>query len=78
MGRTCGEPDEIKKNTHPKNTTALFREQVGRCPDMCPEAERYERIYSRAINWLETEELVPTSITSASFAFSHRIARQKA
>ena len=28
MGRTCGEPDEIKKNTHPKNITALFREQV--------------------------------------------------
>ena len=27
MGRTCGEPDEIKKNTHPKNITALFREQ---------------------------------------------------
>ena len=25
MGRTCGEPDEIKKNTHPKNFTALFR-----------------------------------------------------
>ena len=22
--RTCGAPDEIKKNTHPKNTTALF------------------------------------------------------
>ena len=28
MGRTCGEPDEIKKNTHPKSFTALFREQV--------------------------------------------------
>ena len=27
MRRTCGEPDEIKKNTHPKNFTALFREQ---------------------------------------------------
>jgi len=27
MGRTCGEPDEIKKNTHPKTFTALFREQ---------------------------------------------------
>ena len=27
--RTCGEPnDEIKKNTHPKNTTALFRDKV--------------------------------------------------
>ena len=25
MGRTCGEPDEIKKNTHPKYITALFR-----------------------------------------------------
>ena len=25
--RTCGEPDEIKKNTHPKNFTALFRVQ---------------------------------------------------
>ena len=25
MGRTCGEPDEIKKNTQPKYTTALFR-----------------------------------------------------
>ena len=24
---TCGEPDEIKKNIHPKNFTALFREQ---------------------------------------------------
>ena len=30
MGRTCGEPNEIKKNTHPKNITALFREQVRR------------------------------------------------
>ena len=28
MGRTCGEPDEIKKNTHPKKFTALFREQA--------------------------------------------------
>ena len=28
MGRTCGEPDEIKKNTHPKSFTALFREQA--------------------------------------------------
>ena len=28
MGRTCGEPDEIMKNTHPKNITALFREQA--------------------------------------------------
>ena len=27
--RTCGEPDEIKKNTHPKNITALIRDQVG-------------------------------------------------
>ena len=27
MGRTCGEPNEIKKNTHPKNITALFRDQ---------------------------------------------------
>ena len=26
--RTRGEPDEIKKNTHPKNITARFREQV--------------------------------------------------
>ena len=25
-GRTCGEPDEIKKNTHPKKFTALFRD----------------------------------------------------
>ena len=28
MGRTCGEPDEIKKNAHPKKFTALFREQA--------------------------------------------------
>ena len=28
MGCTCGEPDEIKKNTHPKNVTALFRDQA--------------------------------------------------
>ena len=28
MGRPCGEPGEIKKNTHPKYFTALFREQV--------------------------------------------------
>ena len=27
-GRTCGESDEIKKNTHPKHVTALFGEQV--------------------------------------------------
>ena len=26
--RACGEPDEIKKNTHPKYFTALFREQA--------------------------------------------------
>ena len=25
---TCGEPDEIKKNTHPKTFTALFRDRV--------------------------------------------------
>ena len=28
MGRSCGEPDEIKKNTHPKDFTALFRPQA--------------------------------------------------
>ena len=28
MGRTRGEPDEIKKNTHPKNITALSGDQV--------------------------------------------------
>ena len=28
MGRTCGEPDEIKKNTHPEKFTALFRERT--------------------------------------------------
>ena len=27
---TCGEPDEIKKNTHPKQITALFRAQTSR------------------------------------------------
>ena len=32
VGRTCGEPDEIKKNNHPKNFTALFGEQVFSCP----------------------------------------------
>ena len=31
MGRTCGEPDEIKKNTHPKFFTALFRERTPLC-----------------------------------------------
>ena len=25
---TCGEPNEIKKNTHPENITALSRDQV--------------------------------------------------
>ena len=25
--RTCGEPNEIKKHTHPNNVTALFGEQ---------------------------------------------------
>ena len=28
MGRTCGEPVEIKKNAHPTNFTALLREQA--------------------------------------------------
>ena len=28
MGRTCGEPDEIKKNTHPKNIIALFGDHL--------------------------------------------------
>ena len=28
MGRTCAGPNEIKKNTHPKNITTLFREQA--------------------------------------------------
>ena len=28
MGRTCGEPNEIKINTHPKTFTALFRERT--------------------------------------------------
>ena len=27
MGCTCGEPGDIKKKTHPKNVTALFRAQ---------------------------------------------------
>ena len=25
MGRTCGEPNEIKTNTHPENITIVFR-----------------------------------------------------
>ena len=28
MGRTCGEPDEIKKNIHPNSFTALDRERT--------------------------------------------------
>ena len=28
MGRYCGEPDEIKENTHPKYITALSVEQA--------------------------------------------------
>ena len=47
MGRTCGEPDEIKKNTHPKFFTALFRERTppaqGRsrlCGDSCERQRR--------------------------------------
>ena len=28
MGRTCGEPNEIKKKTHPENVTALIGGQV--------------------------------------------------
>ena len=29
MGRTCGEPDEIKKNTHPKYITRSFSGRYG-------------------------------------------------
>ena len=34
MGRTCGEPNEIKKNTHPTNITALLCEQGYEMPTM--------------------------------------------
>ena len=34
--RTCGEPGEIKKNTHPKNITALPREQASYDSDTSP------------------------------------------
>ena len=29
MGCTCGEPSEIKKNTHPEYVTTLYRDQAG-------------------------------------------------
>ena len=32
MGNTCGEPNEINKNTHPNNITALFCEQGKETP----------------------------------------------
>ena len=38
--RTCGEPDEIKKNTHPENFTALFREQARPTPTTPPRRTR--------------------------------------
>ena len=46
MGRTCGEPDEIKKNTHPKNITALVRDQAqlpvatAQCSELRPAREK--------------------------------------
>ena len=48
MHRTCGEPDEIKKNTHPKNITALLRDQAignelyGQGTDLIPGANRLD------------------------------------
>ena len=38
--RTCGEPDETKENTHPKNCTALLRDQATGC---CRRARRATR-----------------------------------
>ena len=37
--RTCGEPNEIKVNTHPTNITALFRDQAPTKPAAGGEAE---------------------------------------
>jgi len=44
MGRTCGEPDEIKKNTHPKFFTALFRERTRRSNGLCRGGVPQERL----------------------------------
>ena len=48
MGRTCGEPNEIKKNTHPKHITALLREQAQRLRLTSPRPTTTRRSTSRS------------------------------
>ena len=47
MGRTCGEPDEIKKNTHPEYVTALSREQ----DPQAISSNTYSQYASRAVQF---------------------------
>ena len=39
---TCGEPDEIKNNTHPKNVAARVRHQVVGTKNVEDESKRFE------------------------------------
>lgn len=55
MGHACGEPNRIKMNTHPKNPTALFREQGTARPD--PKA-----VASAAATWLLLSSKVDASL----------------
>ena len=54
--RTCGEPDEIKENTHPDNTTALFRDRYQALEGGTYSARKevfdgYERLKQEVINF---------------------------
>ena len=59
MGRTCGEPGEIKKNTHPKYFTALFRERTASASGLTPGRGEWRPLSSQA-QWLEKGRMRPT------------------
>ena len=46
--RTCGEPDEIKKNTHPEYITALYRDQASSSSSTRTTGRRTGRARARA------------------------------
>ena len=82
---TCGEPDESKKNTHPKNITALFRESryhptgggrrvqalvVAFEPDACPLEIRNKSGFELSFNGRDYFATDITAYTSSTVTVS--------
>ena len=69
---TCGEPDEIKKNTHPKYITALVRDQAARLKRHAEEQREQQERERRLSEFNPSSKVVRETPQSSTSAFATR------